>query len=271
MPQSLPRWTRWLPFRFRLQTMFLLTAILAVCFAWQRDRRDLVSQLDLRQRQVHQLQTELEERRQSKVSYGRYLTTPEALVAFLQTASEAEFKKRDWNAFAISDDADDSVGPLIGLLASRREVTRRHAAWLLGQIGRKRKPPFIDPVPALVQSLDDGSSAVRAEVMYALGGHGRLARQALPRLKAMMDSATADDVLWSTRAVKEIDPDTNIGPRLYKLFVNGDSSIRRSVAPLLADNLPHDEARQILMAHYRDETDSDTREVLAQVMNKIGS
>jgi HEAT repeat protein len=255
--------------RFRLQTLLLLMVPLAALLGWWRDRVQLAARLDMRERQVRQLQEQIERQAGKLVGPSMPFRSPEALVAFLKTASEDEFKKHTWSLLANSEVGVESVGPLAGLLNSPKAETRHHAAWLLGQIGRKRKPPDENPVPDLIALLDDESERVRAEAIYALGGYGSLAKEALPRLQTIMHQEKNADALWALRAVKEIDPDTDIGPRLRELFLTGERGVRHNIAPWLPDQLPSDEARELLLAQYQRETDQETREILAQAMNKV--
>jgi HEAT repeat protein len=124
-------------------------------------------------------------------------------------------------------------------------------------------------VPALIALLDDDSDRVRTETSYALGGYGSLARDALPKLQEIMHRGRGADALWATRAVKEIDPATDIGPRLRELFLTGERGVRHNIASWLPEHLPQDEARDLLLAQYQRETDLETREILAQAMNKV--
>jgi len=159
---------------------------------------------------------------------------------------------------------------LTELLRSKRALSRQHAAWLLGQVGRKRKPLPIDPIPSLIAALRDPSPRVRAEVIYAIGGFGRLAERALPDVEKIMEQEQGVDALWATRAAKEIDASKDIRPRLRELLRAGEADVRRNVAQLVPDNFPRDEARQLLIEEYERDTDGDTREILAQAMNKVG-
>jgi len=257
------------PLRFRLQTMLLLMVPVAVGLSWWRDHVQLASRLDMRERQVRQLQKEHEERIGLRVAPSLPFKTVEALLEFLKVATEEEFKKHSWSALADSPLGVQAVGPLAKLLRTPNADTRINAAWLLGQIGRKRKPPDVDPIPALITLLDDASQQVRSEAIYALGGYGSLAKEARPRLEKIMHGGRGSDALWAARAVKEIDPSTDIGPRLRELFLTGERGIRHNIAPWLPDHLPSAEARQLLISQYERETDQETREVLAQAMNKV--
>jgi HEAT repeat protein len=255
--------------RFRLQTLLLLMVPVAAGLGWWRDRVQLAARLDLRERQVRQLQADNERLNRPRVGPSMPYRTTEALVAFLKSATEAEFKEHTWSLLADSELGLRSVKALADLLKSPKPEVRHHAAWLIGQIGRKRKPPGQAAVPALIALLDDDSERVRAEAIYALGGYGSLAKEALPRLQKIMHRDSSADALWAMRAVKEIDPATDIGPRLRELFLTGERGVRHNVAPWLPDHLPSDEARDLLLAQYERETDQETREVLAQAMNKV--
>jgi HEAT repeat protein len=98
--------------------------------------------------------------------------------------------------------ADQSIGPLTELLRSPRDETRHHAAWLLGCIGSKKRPPAVDPIPALVSLLDDPSSRVRAEATSALRKFGTLAKEALPVLRKIMQRDHSFDAFMATMTVK---------------------------------------------------------------------
>ena len=255
--------------RFRLQTLLLLMVPLAAGLGWWRDRAQLAARLDLRERQVRQLQEENEKLNRPRVGPSMPYRSTEALITFLKTATEDEFKERTWSLLADSELGLKSVAALAELLKSPKPEVRHHAAWLIGQIGRKRKPPDQAAVPALIALLEDESDRVRAEAIYALGGYGSLAREALPHLQKIMHQEMSSDALWAMRAVKEIDPATDIGPRLRELFLTGERGVRHNVAPWLPEHLPPDEARDLLLAQYQRETDQETREVLAQAMNKV--
>src|SRR5262245_10398752 len=191
--------------RFRLRSLVAVVLLIGLGLGWWRDRTELATRLDLRQRQVRLMQMQLTRPPTFGRSGNPYLATPDKLIGFLEVAGNDELQKQNWEAFAHSEIADQSVVPLASLLSSRSEATRRHAAWLLGQLGRKRRPPMVDPVPSLICALYDSSPRVRAEAIYALGGHGRLAREALPHLEKIASRDHADEALSATRAVKEID------------------------------------------------------------------
>jgi hypothetical protein len=70
-------------------------------------------------------------------------------------------------------------------------------------------------------------------------------------------------------AIKEISPAEDIGPRLRELFLTGEKNVWKNVAFRLPDNLPPGEAKQLLMAKAERETDAESREILAQAMNKL--
>ena len=258
---------------FRLRTMLLLMVPVAVGLGWWRDRVRFESLLDMRERQVRQLRTELQNARLNarKDPYVPFATIDE-MIEFLQVATEQEFKQKNWSAFAKSDLAVHAVGPLTRLLGtsdSADSVQRHHAAWVLGQIGRNRRPPDVVPVPALMALLDDESDRVRAEAIYALGGYGSLAKPAPPHLDQIMHGPNGPDALWAARAVQEIDRTIDIGPRLRELFLTSERGVRHSIALLLPDHLSPVEARQFLATQYERETDHQTREILAQAMNKV--
>ena len=73
----------------------------------------------------------------------------------------------------------------------------------------------------------------------------------------------------ATLAVKEINPSEDIGPRLRDLFLAGENDVWKNVAFRLPDNLPPSEAKQLLIAKGERETDEESREILAQAMNKL--
>jgi hypothetical protein len=255
--------------RFRLQTILLLIVPIGVGLAWWRDRTQLVSQLDLRERQIKQLQKQVDEQSGFFFSSNLRFKTPDELVEFVKRATEDEFSAEEWGLFAGSYVADQSVEPLVELLRSPRDETRHQAAWLLGVIGRKKRPAAVDPIPALVTLLDDPSSRVRAEATYAIRNFGTLAKEALPTLQKIMQRDLSHDAFTATLAVKEIDPSVQIGPRLRELFLAGGPIMRQNVASRLPDHLPAAEAKQLLMAAYEHETDNSTREALAQAMNRV--
>lgn len=255
--------------RYRLQTLLLLMVPLACGLSWWRDRAQLAVRLDMRERQVRQLQEENEKLNRPRVGPSMPFRSTEAMVTFLKTATDEEFHDHTWSLLADSELGLRSVGALAELLKSPKPEVRHHAAWLIGQIGRKRKPPDQAAVPALTALLDDESERVREEAIYALGGYGTLAKEALPHLQKVMQQKPSADALWAMRAVKEIDPATDIGPELRELFLTGERGVRHNVAPWLPDHLPSDEARDLLLAQYQRETDQETREILAQAMNKV--
>jgi len=255
--------------RFRLRSLLAIVLLFGLGLGWWRDRAQVAMRLDLRERQVRLLQMKMSRRPNLVAASNPHLATSDTLIGFVETASDDEFRKQNWGQFASSEIADQSVVSLANLLGSRSEATRRHAVWLLGQVGRKRRPPTINPVPSLICALYDPSSRVRAEAIYALGGYGRLAREALPHLEKLANCEQAEDALWATRAVKEIDASIDIGPRLRELLLCGKPGVRRTVALLLPDHLPFAEAQEMLLEEYEKETDDATRDVLAQAMNKI--
>jgi hypothetical protein len=237
--------------------------------AWWRDRTRLSSSLDLRDRQITQLQRQLDERGVSIVSANIRFKSPQELVEFVSRATEMEFEQEDWSAFGGSYVADQSIEQLADLLSSPRGATRHHAAWLLGLIGQKKRFPSVDPISALVAVLDDPSSRVRVEALSALRQFGPLADSALSRLREVMDRDQSTEALLAALAIKQIEPATEIGPRLRELFLQGDVITRMNVMWHLPDHLPPAEAKQLLEAQYQRETDESVRQALAQAMNKV--
>jgi len=256
--------------RYRLRTLLILLVPVGVGLAWWRDHAQLSSRLELRERQVRQLQRQVDERVGGFIiaSNIRFKSAAE-LIEFVSDATDEEFQKEDWSAFSSSYVAEQAIAPLAELLSSPNDEARHHAAWLLGVFGRKRRPPSVDPIPALVKAVDDPSPRVRAETIYAIGQCGQLASAALPKLRAIMQRDQSVDALFATLAVKEVDPSANIGPRLRELFLAGEPGVRENVAFWLPDHLPREEAKQLLMAQYERENNKDMREVLAQAMNKV--
>lgn len=155
------------------------------------------------------------------------------------------------------------------MVSSPNEATRHHAAWLIGWVGNKKRPLPYDPVPALVAAVNDPSSRVRGESLFALQHFGPLAAAALPALRKRMKQDQSHDAFMAALAVKQIDPQTDIGPRLRELFLAGDKHVWRNVATHLPAHLPPAEARQLLLAKSQAETNTQAREILAMALNKI--
>jgi len=255
--------------RFRLRTLMIVLAFVAMGLAWWRDHAAHSARLDLQSRQIKQLQRQVDERTGFFVSSNIRFKTPEQLVEFVKRAGDDEFQREDWSAWGNSYVAEQSVAPLVELVSFPIEDTRQHAAWLLGGIGRKKRPLKVDPIPALLRALDDSSSRVRAEASYAIGQFGPLATEALPRLREIMGRDQSHDAYLATMAIKEINPSEDIGPRLRELFLVGENNVWKNVAFRLADNLPPAEARRLLLAKGEREKDSEAREILAQAMNRV--
>jgi HEAT repeat protein len=187
----------------------------------------------------------------------------------VQLSLSEEFQKENCGAWSSSPIAESAVESLAKLVSSPKEATRHHAAWLLGGLGSKKRPLAFDPVPALLAGINDPSSRVRGESFYALGNFGSAAAAALPALRKRMTQDQSHDAFMAALAVKEIDPQTDIGPRLRELFLAGDKHVWRSVATQLPAHLPPAEARQLLNAKSQAETDTQAREILAMALNKI--
>lgn len=262
-----PKSSRLPRFRFRVQTILLLTLSVGLGLAWWRDRAQLSSRLEMRDRQVRQLQRQLDERSIGGAFFSNLrFKTPEELAEFLEVATEEEFLGEDWSMFAGSFVADQSIGKLVELTKSPRELTRKHAVQLLAWIGKHKRPPQPDPIPALIAAIDDPS--LQTQAIIALGHYGSVAQAALPRLQEIMHSDQFD-AFFATMAVKDIDPSENIGPRLRELFMSDSVFMRQNVASHLPDHLPTEDARRLLEAQYERETDDSVREVLAMALNKI--
>jgi HEAT repeat protein len=255
--------------RYRLRTLLVLVAFAGIVLAWWLDHARLSLRLGLRERQIRQLQRQVDERLGVLFASNLRFKTPEELIEFVKTATEEEFDREEWSAFGNSHVAEQAIGPLTELLHSPSGVTRHHAAWLLGVIGRKRRPPTVNPIPALLKIIDDPSSRVRAEAIYAVGAYGSLARSALPALRQIMQRDHSHNAYLATLAVKEIDPAEDIGPRLRDLFLFGDRWVQINVASSLPDHLPPAEAKRILLEQNDREADPEMQEVLAQALNKI--
>lgn len=256
--------------RYRLSTILAVIVLVGLALAWWRDRSQLATQVAVQQVQIRQLQRQVDEGGRSGfiMSSFRFQTT-EALIQFVETASEEEFQKENWGAWTSSPIAESAVESLAKLVSSPKEATRHHAAWLLGGLGSKKRPLAFDPVPALLAGINDPSSRVRGESFYALGNFGSAAAAALPALRKRMTQDQSHDAFMAALAVKEIDPQTDIGPRLRELFLAGDNHVWRSVATQLPAHLPPAEARQLLNAKSQAETDTQAREILAMALNKI--
>lgn len=260
--------------RYRLGTLLLVIALIALVMGWWRDRAQLSSQIDVQRRQIRQLQQQLEDRSFSFFGAPGRFKTPDEVAAFVERATDDEFSDEDWSWWGNSHVALQSVARLIELLDSPNEEARHHAVILLGWIGQARRPPDVDPTAALVARLSDPSSTVRGESFAALGYFGPLAKGALGELRRIMDREQTDreqkyDAYFAALAVKKIDPTVDIGPKLRELFLSGEEGLWQQVGFQLADHLPAAEARQLLMAKSQQDTASSSRDAIAQALNRI--
>jgi hypothetical protein len=255
--------------RFRLSTLLILILALAIGLGWWRDHTTQARRLDLQSRQIKQLQQQVDVRTGVFVSSNIRFKTPEQLVEFVKRARDDEFNREDWSAWGNSYVAEQSVAQLAELASFPNDDTRLHAVWLLGLIGRNKRPLKADPIAALLGALDDPSSRVRANAFHAIGQFGPLATEALPKLREIMRRDQSQDAYFATMAIKEINPSEDIGFRLRELFLMGEKGVWKNVAFRLPDNLPPGEAKQLLLAKAELETDAESRETLAQAMNKI--
>jgi HEAT repeat protein len=81
--------------------------------------------------------------------------------------------------------------------------TRNAAAYEISGMG----PAAAAAVPALIVALDDSEAAVRFPVTVALAEIGPAAKDAVPRLKKMMQEEINDEIAASARrAVRRIQP-----------------------------------------------------------------
>jgi hypothetical protein len=259
--------------RYRLRTLLIAVMLTCIGLAWWRDRTRLVADLRLGEHRIRLLQRDLFIERQNGLPVASKLRfkTPNEAIAFLRSCHTHDDIVRnldDWNAFGDSTIADDTIGPLSELLAtSQNKEVRQFTIWLLGQIGRKKQPPRVDPVPALMAALDDSSSNVRAQAMDTLSKYGSLANAALPRLLEIMHRDRGHDAFLATLAVSAIDSREDVRPRLLELFKI--AGVRGNVAHCLPEFFPPTEAKRMLTAQYEVETDNSTREMIAEAMNKI--
>jgi HEAT repeat protein len=81
--------------------------------------------------------------------------------------------------------------------------TRNAAAYEISGMG----PAAAAAVPALIVALDDPEASVRFPVTVALGEIGPAAKDAIPRLKKMMDEEINDEIAAAAkRALRRIQP-----------------------------------------------------------------
>src|SRR4051795_10605059 len=81
--------------------------------------------------------------------------------------------------------------------------TRNAAAYEIAGMG----PAAAAAVPALIETLDDPSAAVRFPATVALMEIGPAAKAAVPRLQVMVDEEINDEIAASARrALRHIDP-----------------------------------------------------------------
>lgn len=89
-------------------------------------------------------------------------------------------------------------------LKAEAPQTRNAAAYEISGMG----PAAASAVPALIEALDDPSTAVRFPVTVALGEIGPAAADAVPRLKKMMDEDINDEIAsGARRAIRKIKPE----------------------------------------------------------------
>jgi len=258
--------------QFRLRTLLILIVPIAVGLAWWRDRSQLSSHLVLREEQIRVLQRDLAWERQKGVPVFtgfRFKTANEMIEHINTCATDDDFQREAWGNFGNSDVVDGAVGQLVDVLSSPNEAQRYFTVFLVGEIGRKKRPLDFDPVPALIELLDDPSLRVRANTYSAIGKFGTLANSALPRLREIMRRDQSHDAFLATLAIKEVDPSEEIGARLRELFFSKEQGVRGNVALSIPDYLPAKEAKDFLAAEYERAPDKVVRECIAEAMNKI--
>src|SRR5882724_8561242 len=170
--------------QFRLRTLLILIAIVGVGLAWWRDRSQLSSRLELREQQIRVLQGNLQSERYRGISVAMrspFTSVEETIEFFKSCKTEADLDAvGGWDAFICSSVADKAAGPLAKVVGelSGDVPTRQFVIWLVGEIGRKKHPLSIDPVPELIALLDNPSLDIRGQAMDSLAKYGSLAQAA---------------------------------------------------------------------------------------------
>jgi HEAT repeat protein len=229
----------------------------------------------LQAQQIRVLKRDLDHERQMGIPIAMqspFKSAEEAVKFFKLCKTEADLHKvADWNAFISSSIADEAAAPLAKAVVDLPgdDATRQKAIWLIGEIGRKKRPLPHSPVPELIALLDHPTPAVRRQAMDSLAKFGSLAQAALPRLRQIMQRDLRADALFAAVAAKEINPSEEIGPQLYALYSSAEEDLRVNAAIQISKYLPPAEAKQFLTAQYELTTDRNMRESIAEAMNKI--
>ena len=88
--------------RYRLSTLLILMALVAISLAWWRDHTLQAQRADLQSRQIRQLQQQVDQRTGVFISPNIRFQTPEKLVEFVKDATDHEFQREDWSAWGNS-------------------------------------------------------------------------------------------------------------------------------------------------------------------------
>jgi hypothetical protein len=224
--------------RFRLPTLLLLIALVAVGLGWWRDHHDLQRQLaDLRLLRQATWLGHKEVGRNYCINQGRAFSPCWELNA----GADASPRASSWPEFLTRRDGEDwwrrptyalspaDVSRLIDRLAAASPAERAQAASTLAEGAGSSQAA----VPALARALGDSDRAVRWNVLYALAYIGHRARAAVPALRDLVQADDTSLGVFAGRVLWTVDAKQHVVPRLIELLDAEDAEARRQSLRLI--------------------------------------
>jgi hypothetical protein len=290
----LRRWAGKL-WRFRLRSLFLFVAVMAMCFAWWGDHRAQDREIDRLKGKLRQADLLAQALQMSGTK--TYDEISKALVENsnrlfrVQRADEesgAEFHLEMWSlhppAFAGEEknavrwakqdgtsatelvSRDEAIARLEKLLQHSDKIKRAGAAQSLGYLFAN------ESLAPLLNALADKEPLVRRCAAFALGEFlAPEAKDAIPLLQAEMIDPKSPNAAFAAQILRKIDPAANVVPRLRELLSHEDANMRGLAAVELGRiNSPAAAAAAPQIVELLQDADERVRIVAATALSKLG-
>jgi HEAT repeat protein len=224
-------------------------------------------------RRMSDLQRRLAQQNAGMQTFYFWASADEFIEALTHAQDEEKFLQTA-PSIARAEDVvlDDAVGKLVKLLQDPSEQTRRRSAIVLRflqELAPHRTEAHSEKIVAgLVPLLDDSSSAVVGETVFALRCLGPSASPACDALARKM--ADDDDPLaaQAALALANIEPSADIAPRLMELIEKKHCDWYAAAFALPQHTSP-EQARVFLTRLYERANEESEQSALIQALNQI--
>jgi hypothetical protein len=293
-------------FRFNLRELLLVTALVAVMFAWWRDHREQVNRQQVFQEQIHRLNKNrihtsrvliplsMAPGMDGETYHEEYLPggMPPAAEYFASTSTAEPRASGPDVAPAPQANVPELVEAIChGTDADfQRLLARRSTAldapsfdmllpWLNDSRPLVRQRTLVAlnctrqyperAIPAMIPLLADPDLKTAQAAIEAIAGYAHFATEAMPDLVAIMEQDDSPLAVHAALAVHQVDYRRDIGPRLAQLLSSPHDFVRARVIRELDQHAERDDVEAALVAAYGRESNYALKLALLDALNDL--